>query len=157
MKPYVYLAGPVSGLSYDEANDWRVKVTRVLLPDIICLNPLRGKEHLASKTSPIMPSPMDGFCTDQAIVMRDYNDVLRSAAVLVHLVPPSHSSSLGSDHISIGTLFELAWAFRLRKIVVATGVDADTAYNHPFVRQAVTYFAADLPDAVDFMKTVLIP
>lgn len=152
MKPRVYLAGPVTGLSYHEANEWRLKVQRVLLPEIEAVNPLRGKEYLDSQIGPIEPSPQDGFCTDEAIIMRDYNDLRRSDVVLANL-----AIDHPADHpISVGTLFELAWAWEQRKIIVTVG-GSDSLYDHPFVRHAITYAAMDLPDAIDYIKSALLP
>lgn len=148
MKPRVYLAGPVTGLSYHEANEWRLKVQRVLLPEIEAVNPLRGKEYLDDQTGPIAPSPLDGFCTDPAIVTRDYNDVRRSEVLLANLS--------AAVPVSVGTICEMAWAWEWRKLVVVVGGN-DSPYDNPFIRHFITYAAMDMPDAIDYIKSALLP
>ena len=47
-KPLVYLAGQISGLSYDGAVDWRKDaITRLDAEGITGLSPMRGKEYLS--------------------------------------------------------------------------------------------------------------
>ena len=46
MKNLIYLAGPISGLSYGESTDWRQYVMDNLHEDVEGLSPLRAKDYL---------------------------------------------------------------------------------------------------------------
>ena len=41
MKRYIYLAGPIAGLTHDEANEWRTYVQKKFEPGIVGISPLR--------------------------------------------------------------------------------------------------------------------
>jgi len=42
----IYLAGPISGLTFEGAQDWRNYFTSKISPEIDCFSPLRGKDYL---------------------------------------------------------------------------------------------------------------
>ena len=46
--PTVYLAGHISGITYDEATEWRHRAAEQLRRDnaVVSLDPMRGKECL---------------------------------------------------------------------------------------------------------------
>ena len=46
-KKALFLAGPLTGLSYGDALDWRTYVESKLPSDVIAFSALRGKEHVA--------------------------------------------------------------------------------------------------------------
>lgn len=82
--------------------------------------------------------------SDKALVMRDRSDVHASDVILVNL--------LGSRIVSIGTMFELAWANLLHKLIVIV-VDPENVHaKHPFVRESGVLFS-DLESAVDYVKS----
>lgn len=104
----VYLAGPITGKDYCSATDWRLdfsKNIKSINPSINTLDPMRGKSYLASlKDIPANGNEKFGFLSGgKAILARDYADVHNSDIIVVNL--------LGADRVSIGTLFECAWAF----------------------------------------------
>lgn len=43
MRYLLYLAGPITGLTYAECTDWRDWVRAQLPPDIVGLSPMRGR------------------------------------------------------------------------------------------------------------------
>jgi hypothetical protein len=50
MKHYVYLAGPITGLTYEGATEWRNVAAEKLDSDKIeTLSPLRGKNYLLGR------------------------------------------------------------------------------------------------------------
>lgn len=111
MKPKIYLAGPISGLSYKEATNWRDYVTPKLTDVFHVLTPLRGKEYLRDETALAAQGySKKPLSTAKAITNRDRNDVKNSAVVLMNL--------LGAKIVSIGTMIELAWADRFEVPVV---------------------------------------
>ncbi|MFA5172812.1 MAG: hypothetical protein WC435_00190 [Candidatus Paceibacterota bacterium] len=46
---FVYCAGPITGLSYNETVDWRNNLKEMLPPNIEILSPMRGKDHLKNE------------------------------------------------------------------------------------------------------------
>lgn len=103
MKKKVYLAGPISGSSYDEATDWRLKADRDLEKwGIAGFSPMRGKVYL-SKEETIADSYSDHTMSSiTGINVRDRNDVRTADALLVYL--------LGAKRVSIGTVIEISIA-----------------------------------------------
>lgn len=98
MRKTVYLAGPITGLTFEEAKGWRDDVTQQLGDTWHCLSPLRGKEHCDLGSEPL-PSNFDG---GGDAVRRDLHDIRRSQAVLLNL--------LDTPIPSIGTMCELGYA-----------------------------------------------
>ena len=54
----IYLAGPISGLTFEGAQDWRTYFSNKINPEIQCLSPLRGKDYLK------MRGPLEGSYDD---------------------------------------------------------------------------------------------
>lgn len=112
----VYLAGPITGLSYDGCTEWREDVKTKLWDRsrgrIEGYSPMRSKTHLSGERA-----IADGYAghvlsCDRGIMARDHNDVITSDLLFVNL--------LGAEKASIGTAMELAWAYdRHIKTVVA--------------------------------------
>ncbi len=145
----VYLAGPISGLSYDEATEWRGKATTLLgQRNMTALSPLRSKRYLSEKTHLAHTYAEHPLSTQRGIVSRDHMDVERADAVLMNL--------LGAKTVSIGTMFEAAWSFQLRKPLVVV-MEPGNLHEHPFVREAADYILPDLEEAIDLLACVLHP
>lgn len=107
----VYLAGPITGLSYGGCTEWRVEVKEQLSDNNIDgLDPMRGKAYL-SKEAQVADSYSDHTMSSiNGINVRDFNDCKRSDTILVNL--------LGSQKVSIGTVMEIAWARAFQKPIV---------------------------------------
>jgi nucleoside 2-deoxyribosyltransferase len=139
----VYLAGLIS-TEKPASLEWRHVVEAALKDRFHVLSPMRGKENLA-KTS------KDGGITDPTltakdIILRDYHDVVASDVVLVHL------DSFGSDRPLVGTMFELGWAWDMKKPVVAVAAGNNLLMrNHPFVKETVAHYVESLEDAVSVL------
>lgn len=118
----VYLAGPITGHSYNDVTGWRDIVKEVLLDvGIHSYSPMRGKSYL-SKEDELHDSYSDHTMTSiTAINIRDYNDVKTSDAILVNL--------LYTKHVSIGTVMEIAWA-RAFQIPVVIVIEKDNIHSH---------------------------
>jgi nucleoside 2-deoxyribosyltransferase len=148
----VYLAGPIAGLGYAGATDWREFATCVLSDeDIVALSPMRGKQYLqdvgvigSSHTRPDRP-----LSTPQAIVARDYFDVKRADLILVNL--------LGATRVSIGTMFEAAWCLHWRKPLVLVMEESGNPHDHWFVHQAAGFRVSRLTDGLELTTAILKP
>jgi nucleoside 2-deoxyribosyltransferase len=140
----IYLAGLIS-TDYPESLLWRIEVTPILeAHEFDVLSPMRGKENLA------LESP-DGGITDpnltsKDIILRDYHDVVASDVILMHL------ESFGSPRPLLGTICELAWAWEMKKPIIAVVHPANKLMlNHPFVKEAVSHYLNTTEEAVEFI------
>ncbi len=142
----IYLAGAISGCSYEEAVMWRHDVAHEFsrygnpngIPKYQCLNPMGDKDEL-SKEQAIRVTPLDGLHTaDQAIVMRDKFSVKSSDLVLANL-------SYGENPL-IGTSVEIGWADAFDIPVIAV-FKKGTRFDHPFTR-VLCYRVDTLDEAI---------
>src|SRR5271167_1832462 len=99
----VYLAGPITGLTYEGCVDWRQKAIDYLDQfGIQGLSPLRSKDYLLQETSVADSYEEKILSTQRGIYGRDKFDCERADVVLVNV--------LGAKRVSIGTVMEIAWA-----------------------------------------------
>lgn len=144
----VYLAGPITGLTYGESTTWRNYVRDAFPDHIHSLSPMRGKVHSQLKgEGPIHQTYEDNPLTsEKGINQRDYNDVKRSDAILANF--------LGADILSVGTLFEIAWA-RAFQIPLVLVMGEDNIHNHPFVRYSAGFITSNLDKGIELIETIL--
>ena len=141
----VYLSGPISSMTFTGASDWRTWAATVLGPaGFTVLDPMRGKSFLSNQKTierEVYEQTKRVDLSDKALVNRDHSDVVAADIVLVNLLP--------AERVSIGTMFELAWAKAYQKIVVIV-MEPGNIHDHPFVREAGVIFD-DLERAVDYI------
>lgn len=158
----VYTAGPIAGCTWDEAVDWRAWAAR-RLPECDVRSPMRGKEFLAElkRTIPgggdsvqsheLATAAVDSAVSSpHAIVVRDAWDVNLADVLLVNLLP---SKDLGKA--SIGTAFELAWAWKAQKPAVVVMQDEGNPNSHPFIREAAYVIVPELEAAIFVVRQLL--
>lgn len=146
----VYLAGAITGLSYAGAVDWRERVKKELEHvGYICFSPMRGKEALKDVTcfTPFGYELEQGGATNHNIYRRDNYDVHRADIVLVNLA--------GATRVSIGTMFEIAWAQQAGKFVLTIIDDETNPHNHAFVYEGSSMIVKSVDDAVRYLRDVL--
>lgn len=143
----VYLAGPISGLAYDVAQDWRAYFSSMMPEGIVCYSPLRGKAFLRSH-GVIHAKPIRGhlLATDRGIMTRDHHDVRTCDVLMVNLQD--------APKASLGTAMEIAWAHAYGIPVVAI---LDEQHDHPMIREAVGYRVSTLTEAAGVIEALLLP
>jgi nucleoside 2-deoxyribosyltransferase len=156
----VYLAGPITGLTFSIANAWRQRVVDSSYPSIEFLNPLRyDRDDL--ETFQHRSAAFDGL---KNIVRRNYHDVQRSDVILACF------ENCAPTNISLGSVYELAWGYALRKptIAVIPGLTEEssmeaardmaqrpsTSYNHPYLKEAVDYLTDNLDEAIKILRII---
>ena len=144
-KPLIYLAGPITGCSYLGATDWRKKFPKLVGDSVVFLNPMRGKAYLSGIPS-LKADYEDLLAGQRGIWCRDHYDVYRCNCVVANL--------LNTKTVSIGTMFELAWASELRIPVVVIIKSDDTIHNHPFVREATNFEVSSLDAAAEIVRLI---
>jgi nucleoside 2-deoxyribosyltransferase len=163
-RPLVYLAGGIAGLSFDDATDWRSLATGLLRDrGIETLNPMRGKDALASKNAGIISGSFHdyetqgAFFTARGIMTRDFNDVKTCDALLVNLLMPTLARDANNiAKPSLGTVMELGWAYALQKpAIVAIEAHGNPHDNHPMIHEAMRFRVESLEEAIDAVAVVL--
>jgi len=149
LKHKVYLAGTISGLTFDGAQGWREEFRTKIHPDIECYSPLRGKDYLTIR------GPLEGsydeypLSTDRGITHRDRFDCTGSELVVCNL--------LGATRVSIGTMIELGWADANRVPVVLVMERSANIHDYPMVREIASFRVDNLQDAMKITEIVLLP
>lgn len=156
---YVYLAGPITGLSYGGCTDWRKYACEKLsTAGVVGVSPLRAKEYLRNEQA-IGDSYEDiALSTARAITTRDRFDCMRADVLLVNL--------LGAERVSIGTVMEIAWADAVRVPVVLvmepsaeenTGLvpSKGNVHEHAMIRECVGFRVQTLDEGLNVVKAIL--
>ncbi len=162
LTPIVYLAGPISGQSYEGSVDWREEAHERLAPDMECFSPMRGKEFLDQLKVGALPANNEGWrglgfeplekelIQQHAIIRRDFWDVERCDMLLANLLPAGETNM-----VSIGTCFELSLALWLRKIVVVV-MGEGNIHDHYFVRESAWVVVKTLEEAYTALRMAAI-
>lgn len=149
---FVYLAGPITGLSYGETTDWRAGVSAQFAPGIIGVSPMRVKEFLARKRKIGHSYPEDVIMgAARAINTRDKYDCTHADMVLAWL-PKWAADKSGT--ISVGTLKELGWASAMN-IPTVIVTDDKRVFGHPLVEGDLGWIVPTLEDGVAAVNAVL--
>jgi nucleoside 2-deoxyribosyltransferase len=150
MKPIVYLAGPVTGLSFNQAYEWRKTASDLLAPRIECANPVRGQLHLKDEAAIKHTYIGNPFTSQRGIMVQDHYDVCRSTVLLVNL--------LGAREKSQGTGMELAWAWDKHIPVVAVIEDEGNPHDgHPMILETFSFRCSDLLTGIEIIRRLVIP
>jgi nucleoside 2-deoxyribosyltransferase len=152
LKPLVYLAGPIHGLEYDAATDWRFQTSAALRDrGIESLNPMRAKLNIAERGRISNDfrdyAGLGSMFTSRGIISRDFNDVKRCDAILVNL--------LDTPQAPTGSTMEIAWAYAFQKPVVAAIADDHKLLLHPMFVEALPYRVLNLEEAIDTVAVLL--
>jgi hypothetical protein len=148
----VYLYGPITGLSYAGAQDWRTWMSEQLKPHgIDAISPLRFKHYL-ERLSTLSGhgreySEMGVLSTQQAVLARDKFDVLR--------VDMLAGNFLDADRVSIGSMFEQAWAHQHHKPIAVAAPAEGHPHDHMFFHATVGFRVDTLEALRDVVIAVL--
>lgn len=148
----VYLAGPITGLSYSGCTDWRaVAKDELAKSGIGGLSPMRGKEYLAhletiSGTGEEY-AHLGVLSNSRGIMTRDRFDATRCDVLLVNL--------LGAKAVSIGTVMEIAWADLSRIPIVCAIEEKGNPHEHMMVTEALGYRVPSLDEALHICRAIL--
>lgn len=153
VKPLVYLAGPITGCSYEGCTDWRNDVSLKLSRyGVEGLSPMRAKDYLRFEKN-ITGSYEDKVMScARGITTCDRFDCMRCDVLLVNF--------LGAKKVSIGTVMEIAWADSQRIPIICVIEDAvvsddDNVHDHPMIRECIGFRVATLDEAVEVAIKIL--
>lgn len=143
----IYLAGPITGLTFKGAQDWRTAVKEELdtIPGVVAYTPLRLKEYLDDDRI-IQGHEM----SRNWIVARDRWDVGTSEIVLINFA--------GAKSASIGTVSELTQAYgqphTFSIVVLPTSEKDSNPHHHIFVYHLADAIVEDLDEALSLIKSL---
>lgn len=118
-KRSIYLAGPITGLTYGEArHGWRKEFGEMMArqsPHIECFSPMRQKDFLEGQESlrgdaDALDRLDHALARPHGILTRDFNDVTTRDAVV--------ACFLGAQRVSIGTVWEIGVAYAHKKPLI---------------------------------------
>jgi nucleoside 2-deoxyribosyltransferase len=147
----VYLAGPITGLSYGEATDWRDLARDDLAKaGIVGLSPMRAKHYLAHLKSLSGTGEeyanLGVLSTQRSVTTRDRFDTRTADVVLMNL--------LGAERISIGTMIEAGWADAFRVPIVLV-IEPTNIHHHMMLREIAGFTVETLDEALHTIKAIL--
>lgn len=146
----VYLAGPITGLSYGETTDWRSYVINqfeIVSPTIKGYSPMRGKKYLQTETHIAGEYDEWPLSTAKGLTVKDRFDCQTSDVVFVNL--------LGSERVSIGTVLEIGWA-SANHIPVVVVMDQQNIHNHAMIRETSSFIVDTIDRGIDVVCTILL-
>ena len=142
----IYLCGPCSHLTFDEASGWRDQVQEALGRIFRVVNPLRGEAAL--KDAPQIPALGDDRFPEtsgHAIFRRDVQHVKDCDILLANF--------LGADRISIGSISEIAIAWQLGKYIVVV-MEPDNGHDHLFIREMAAITLPTLEQTYQYLTRI---
>jgi nucleoside 2-deoxyribosyltransferase len=148
----VYLAGPISGLDYEGATDWReYAASELRKSNIEALSPMRAKGYLknvgALTSNGDEYKHLSALSTGRGITTRDRNDATRCDVLLVNM--------LGAKEKSIGTVMEIAWADLARIPIVLAMEDSGNVHEHSMILESVGFRVPSLAGALHIVRAIL--
>jgi len=141
----LFLAGPLTGISWEESLAWRQYVAGKLPPSIRAYSALRGKNYLAGET--LLQDAYEEYplSSQKGITSRDRMDVTRCDLLFVNF--------LGAKRVSIGTVMEIAWADMLRKPILIV-MEKDNIHGHGILKEVASYIVSDLDEGIKIATAV---
>ena len=159
MHKKVYLAGPIGGCTYAEAQDWRNLLSSLLSTKsdgaIQGYSPLRGKGALrdAGTLSTVAYPFYSPLATSKAILARDFNDCRTADLIIANLLEHNYGAPP-----SLGTIMEIGFAYALQVPILAICADAaNPVATHAMIESAVSFWAENLDEAADMACSILLP
>lgn len=152
MSATVYLAGPITGLSFEGCTEWREAAReRLAAHGIVGLSPMRAKDFLRD-LGPIRSSyelPGKALSTDVGVTTRDRFDCQRADLVLFNF--------LGAERISIGTCIEVGWADAARRPMIVAMEPEGNPHDYPMIRACAGFRVESLDEALNLALAILLP
>lgn len=140
----IYIAGSISGKTREEVTKY-FSETKALFENwgFTVFNPMTGKGHLRTEKIYQAKDYRHPISTNRAIIGRDRWMVGQVDIVYMNLA--------SAEFASIGSMFELAWAYDMHKHIVAV-IPQDNIHQHAFVLQAADIVFQNTEEALDYIE-----
>ena len=146
----VYLAGPITGLTYGDCTDWREYAQKTLgAVGITGVSPLRAKNYLKTCEGELIGDEYFDkvLSCAKGITTRDRWDAMNCDLLLVNL--------LGAEKVSIGTMIEYGWADAARNPIITVIEEDDNRHDHAMVRELTGFRVETLDEGLNVAKAIL--
>jgi len=143
----VYCVHPISGLTPDEVFNYYNGIRSKLSAVYDVLIPMTGKQSLRCEKE-FRAEGMNNLpiTTNHAIFERDRWMVTQADIIYANLMG-------ATTKVSIGSMFELAWASLLGKYVVLA-MDAESVHRHAFVLEAADVIFTSAEEAERYLMVL---
>lgn len=131
MKGKIYLSGPISGLDWEEATQWRLDAIAAM-PEWECFDPMQWNTRLPDGAAFSHASAVKAE-TATMLFENDWKAVRNSDILLVNI-----DAADGKSLQMSGTISEIAWAWALKKPVVMVASKHWYAAQPFFIKQQIT-------------------
>jgi len=150
VRPRVYLAGPMTGLTGFEMDSWRSLMEVGLGQPFVCLRPTRDKPFLHNGDTKLGPDTYKQtscyWAKPAHFAARDEHDVRNADAVVMNL--------LGAERPeSIGTMMEAGMA-RALGIPLVVIMEQDSPYNRSLLPEWATFVVRFPYQAADVVRSL---
>lgn len=143
----IYLAGPISGLSYSAVVDrYKHYVKRFERMGYNVLFPMMGKGYLRNENEIVPSDYQQPISTNRAIVGRD--------SWMVHQCDILVADLSCATEVSRGTICEISWASLLHKhVLVALGSERnyDNPHYHAFVLGQADIVFSEMDEVIEYL------
>ena len=148
--PTMYLAGPISGLTYEQGQDWR-KYVDLSLPQIITYSPLRYIKPFVGNG--IIVDDRDISCiyplrSDKGLTARDRFDCTKVDLVFANF--------LGATECSPGTPIEFGWADANRIPILMVIEPTGNPYDHAMIRDIASWRVSNIDEGIKLCRRILL-
>lgn len=144
----IYLAGPISGCSYDTTVGWRDHITTHIDPRIQCFSPMRFKSYLKDEKAIADSYETTAFSSQRGLFARDRYDVEQCDLLFVNL--------LEAKIASIGTVAEIAWGHILHKPIVLIMEASGNIHDHAFIREMCPFRVDSIDEGIQVTERCLL-
>ena len=143
----IYCVHPISGMSADEVFEYYERTQQTLTKygyDVYI--PMFGKGSLRTEMKFKAHDYRSPLTTNHAIFNRDHWMVCQSDIL--------YANFLGTDHVSIGSMFELAWGSHIDKQVIVV-MNKENIHMHAFVLEAATIVFETEEEAYVYLESLI--
>jgi hypothetical protein len=144
----LYLCGPITGLSSQEATNWRHFVTDTLAGKVEVVDPTRDSPDFVrrSESSSTREISTARLLHGKRTMVRDRFDLRRSDLVL--------ACFLGAKSVSIGAVGEIFWADAMGKPVIIVR-EENNIHNHDMLNEIAGWIFDNLDAAIEQIKLII--
>lgn len=123
----VYLSGPISGCSEEQAGGWREYVTARLASGICVIDPMRDAVDFSVLSDERLDDTarLRSLTHGREILVRNQTDIRRCDLLLVNF--------LSAQRVSIGSIGEICWAEAFRKPVIIVRESHGNLHDHGLI------------------------
>lgn len=144
----VYLAGPITGLSYGGCTNWREGAIKWLAQfNIKGVNPMRCKDYLKDEKKIGDSYESSVMSCSRGIYTRDKFDCFNCDLILVNFI--------GAKVVSIGTVMEIAWADSKNTPIITAIEKEGNVHDHAMIRESIGFRVGSLEEGLNVAKSIL--